>query len=93
MGVLATIALILGIYLIFQAEKAKKKNTQVLFAITGLIAALWGLLLLFGGSIPSVLETPVLAFGVFALLAFYTKGTTQAIAGVVAIIVFLGIIL
>ena len=92
MTILATIALIIGIYLIFQADRCGSKSSQALYAIVGLILALWGLLLLFGGPMSITFESPALIFGIFALLAFYTKGTTKAISGAVAIITFLSIV-
>jgi len=93
MTIIATIILIIGIYLIFQADRCQSRGSQAVYAIVGLLLAMWGLLLLFRGSVSFSLESPAVIFAVFALLAFYTKGTAKAISGAVAIIIFLSIVL
>jgi hypothetical protein len=93
-SVFSVITLVVGIYLLFQAEKLKKSGQKTLYAITGLILALWGLAMVFGvgsGVSTRVGVTPVL-FGIFALMAYHTKGNSQTIAGAVAIIIFLSMV-
>ncbi|MBN2517315.1 MAG: hypothetical protein JXB14_00560 [Candidatus Altiarchaeota archaeon] len=88
----SVMTLVLGVYLIFQSDKLKGSGQKALYAIAGLMLALWGLTMVFGVGVSAQIgATPVL-FGIFALLAFYTKGANQAIAGAVAIIIFLSMV-
>jgi hypothetical protein len=87
-NIIAAMALVIGIYVLQQADKQKKPGQKTVYALTGLICLLWSLGVITGIYTANTAIMP-LAFGLAAIGAVNSKGSTQAVFGAVAALIFL----
>ncbi len=92
LNIIPLLALVVGLYLIFQTDKQSDGGAKALYAFAGVVAVLWSLFTVLGAYTIRLSAMP-LAFGLFALATIYTKGATRAVSGAVALLLFLVIIL
>ncbi len=87
-NIIAAMALVASIYVLQQADKQKKSGQKMIYALTGLICLLWSLGVM-TGIYPGKTAIMPLAFGLAAIGAVKSKGSTQAVFGAVAALIFL----
>jgi|GEM_PF-2956075 len=92
MDILPFIAMVLGIYIVFKADKMKDSGMKALYAIVGLIIAFLALMITMNGGISAQIGAPVFFFGLFGLGTLYLDGSKKAIAGAIAVLIFLSIL-
>jgi tryptophan-rich sensory protein len=85
---IALVALIAGIYLVYQADKQGKSQPKAVYTIAGIITMLWSMGMLF---VPQTVNSAMLplVFGLASVGTVHSKGGTQWAFAAIAIFVFL----
>jgi uncharacterized membrane protein len=86
-NLLVGIALVVGIYILYKADKHKDSLPKAAYLVAGLIVTLWSLAMWFNSYAITLLSLPLVA-GLFTVASMHTKGLTQAIAGIIAFVLF-----
>jgi hypothetical protein len=87
------LALALGMYLVYLADKENKNTAAKAFLlIAGLVTVAWSLPLLSSKASIGV-GTPLLAFALFSVAAVKTKGSLQLLSAFIAVVIVLAAII
>ncbi len=91
-NILSFLALLVGLYLVYQADKQKNSGSKIIYAFAGIVATLWSLFTVVGAG-PVRFNAMPLAFGLFAVATLYSRGASRAVFGAISILLFLNILL
>lgn len=90
-NVLSFVAVVLGLYLLYEVDRQDSKTAKVICAFAGLVAVFWALTVVFGACGVRLSAMPA-AFALFAIVSLYSEGATRAMSGAVAVILFLALV-
>jgi bacteriorhodopsin len=90
-NIIAVLGLVLGLYLVYRSDCEKKGGNRAFYLASGIITVVWSLASISPASDLNA-GAPLLAFGLFSLATVKTKGSTQIVAALIAILILLAFV-
>lgn len=90
-NIIALLALIAGLYILYQADKQKKQGPMAVYTLAGIVTLLWAISMVFNSPAMRASSMPLL-FGLTTIGTMKSKGLTQAVFGAIAVAIVLLVI-